>query len=256
MIIYKTTNIINNKSYIGRDKNNNPKYLGSGKILKHAIKKYGKDSFIKEILEETLDKNRETFWIKYYNTISPNGYNITSGSDGGDTFTHKPEIEKQKTRKLLSIAAKQQIINNTGICSKSKSGQHITESLPQIKDVWEINYRNSMKEFGKRRRLHNLTPAEIDGLEKLRKFWNSEEERESRSNRQLGTNNSRYNGPYYLYDSNNNIVNKFNLISEIVTYTQSINHILYASYISLHLSRGKMLPGYWKLYKITRELIK
>lgn len=42
MIIYKTTNLINNKIYIGQDKNNNPKYLGSGDLLKKAIKKYEK----------------------------------------------------------------------------------------------------------------------------------------------------------------------------------------------------------------------
>ena len=37
-IIYKTTNIINGKIYVGQDKQNNPKYLGSGKILRYANK--------------------------------------------------------------------------------------------------------------------------------------------------------------------------------------------------------------------------
>lgn len=37
MIIYKTTNIINGKIYIGQDSNNNPKYIGSGKILKKKL---------------------------------------------------------------------------------------------------------------------------------------------------------------------------------------------------------------------------
>ena len=43
MIIYKTKNLVNNKIYIGQDKNNNPKYLGSGLILNRSIKKYGKE---------------------------------------------------------------------------------------------------------------------------------------------------------------------------------------------------------------------
>ena len=47
MIIYKTTNTINGKIYIGQDKNNNPSYYGSGKILQKAIKKYGKESYPK-----------------------------------------------------------------------------------------------------------------------------------------------------------------------------------------------------------------
>ena len=41
MIIYKTTNLINGKFYIGKDSKNDPNYLGSGKILKKAFKKYG-----------------------------------------------------------------------------------------------------------------------------------------------------------------------------------------------------------------------
>ena len=53
MIIYKTTNLVNGKIYIGKDKNNNPSYLGSGKILKLAIKKYGKENFTKETIEKS-----------------------------------------------------------------------------------------------------------------------------------------------------------------------------------------------------------
>lgn len=48
MIIYKTTNKINGKIYVGLDTKNNPKYLGSGKIIKFAIKKYGKENFEKK----------------------------------------------------------------------------------------------------------------------------------------------------------------------------------------------------------------
>jgi len=39
MIIYKTTNLINKKIYIGQDSNNNQKYLGSGKKNKKCHKK-------------------------------------------------------------------------------------------------------------------------------------------------------------------------------------------------------------------------
>jgi hypothetical protein len=56
MIIYKTTNLLNNKIYIGQDKFNNPKYLGSGKLLNISIKKHGIQNFKKEILEECNSK--------------------------------------------------------------------------------------------------------------------------------------------------------------------------------------------------------
>ena len=40
MVIYKTTNLVNGKQYIGKDTKNNPTYLGSGTFLKKAIQKY------------------------------------------------------------------------------------------------------------------------------------------------------------------------------------------------------------------------
>ncbi len=89
MIIYKTTNLINGKIYIGQDSNNNPTYYGSGKLLKIAIKKYGKENFKKEILEECKNEGhlneREIFWIHNCDSINRKvGYNISDGSKEGD----------------------------------------------------------------------------------------------------------------------------------------------------------------------------
>jgi group I intron endonuclease len=85
MIIYKTTNLINGKFYIGQDSKNDPTYLGSGKLLNRAIKKYGRKNFIKEILIECNNKDelnqQEIFWISELKPI----YNIAKGGNGGDT---------------------------------------------------------------------------------------------------------------------------------------------------------------------------
>lgn len=51
MVVYKTTNLINGKIYVGKDESMKPHYIGSGYILKKAIKKYGKENFKKDILE-------------------------------------------------------------------------------------------------------------------------------------------------------------------------------------------------------------
>ena len=109
MIIYKTTNNINGKIYIGQDKNNNPHYFGSGKKLKSAIKKYGKENFIKEILEECDSKEilneREIYWIDFYNSRDAFvGYNISLGGDGGDTISKHPEKEKIMAKKRENIS--------------------------------------------------------------------------------------------------------------------------------------------------------
>ena len=58
MYIYKTTNRVNNKVYIGKSmKTFNENYLGSGILLQKAIKKYGKESFSVEVIDtaKTLD---------------------------------------------------------------------------------------------------------------------------------------------------------------------------------------------------------
>ena len=90
MIIYKTINKINGHYYIGKDQRNNPEYLGSGLLLKRAVEKYGRDNFIKEILEQCSDKDtlaeKEKYWISHYNAVQdPNSYNIHEGGRGGNT---------------------------------------------------------------------------------------------------------------------------------------------------------------------------
>jgi group I intron endonuclease len=96
MIIYKTTNLINQKFYVGKDTHNNPNYYGSGKRLKLAIQKYGIENFKKEIIEicDSMEKlnERERFWIKELNAINE-GYNISLGGDGGDTISNNPNKE-------------------------------------------------------------------------------------------------------------------------------------------------------------------
>jgi len=105
--IYITTNLINGKQYIGDHSTNDIndeksiKYLGSGSLLKKKLIQYGRKNFKKEILEifETRIEsyeNQEKYIIKY-NTLVPNGYNI---SPKGGLHKHgghsKESIEKIK----------------------------------------------------------------------------------------------------------------------------------------------------------------
>ena len=85
--IYITTNLIDGKRYVGQRKFSNgwQTYLGSGKILQQAIKKYGRKNFKCELIEncetkEDLD-NKEMYWIAFYRNKS-DCYNITEGGQG------------------------------------------------------------------------------------------------------------------------------------------------------------------------------
>ncbi len=87
MVIYITINLINRKKYIGADTRNNPLYLGSGKILKQAIKKYGKKNFMKILIEscDSVDHlfKQEIYWINFFNAVNDvNFYNLLSGGQG------------------------------------------------------------------------------------------------------------------------------------------------------------------------------
>lgn len=85
--IYKTTNLIDGLIYIGQKHSNKflgNAYLGSGKLIRRAIKKYGKENFTVELLEEISCKEdmdaREIFWIAFYNSTDHTiGYNISEG---------------------------------------------------------------------------------------------------------------------------------------------------------------------------------
>lgn len=108
MIVYKTTNLVNGNYYIGKDAANNPNYYGSGRAIKAALKKYGKENFIKETIEvvggTNLEKllEREIHWIDKYNAIvDKKSYNIQRDSG------LRPKIKtKEETRKRMSEAVK------------------------------------------------------------------------------------------------------------------------------------------------------
>ena len=85
--IYLITNTLNNKIYIGKHSTDNldDGYMGSGKLIKKAIQKYGIENFTKEYLAfcDTEEKLNwlEKFYIKKYKARE-NGYNLTDGGDG------------------------------------------------------------------------------------------------------------------------------------------------------------------------------
>lgn len=102
--IYLITNLINGKQYIGQSVNiyhrwichQNPRDIENTPI-NLAIKKYGKNNFKFEIIENCLQKElneKEIYWIKYYNTLVPNGYNIRQGGEQGLLYDYEAIYNK------------------------------------------------------------------------------------------------------------------------------------------------------------------
>jgi len=87
--IYKTTNLVNQKYYYGKHICNmlNDSYLGSGKALRSAIKKYGRNSFKKEVLFVFDDKKsmdlKEKEILSSELIKNENCYNMKPGGEGG-----------------------------------------------------------------------------------------------------------------------------------------------------------------------------
>ena len=100
--IYLTINTVNGKQYIGKHSGEpDDPYLGSGSLLKRAIRKYGKDKFVREILAITEDQEGldllEKHYIEKYNAINnTNFYNLTEGGTGGDTLKFLTESQRAK----------------------------------------------------------------------------------------------------------------------------------------------------------------
>ena len=100
MIIYKATNLINGKYYIGKTKNSLESRIKSHKaastkkdlVFYRAINKYGFDNFKWEILIECQNLDELNEVEKKYISENGDGYNIAKGGDGGDTISNHPNL--------------------------------------------------------------------------------------------------------------------------------------------------------------------
>ena len=164
--IYKTTNIINSKFYVGMHSTDNLEdgYLGSGKRLWRSIKKYGKEHFKIEILEffgsrEDL-KNKEEELITESLLKEPLCMNLMCGGEGGsqsieklkkwlksstDGFVKKLELDPNY-KKIVLERLRKAIINN------HKKGLYKYDTFTNKKHTEEtkkmIGKTNSLKQSG------------------------------------------------------------------------------------------------------------
>lgn len=152
--IYKITNNINQKIYIGKttkerasDRFSQHRYLArhleqekGSSYLHKAMNSYGVDNFSFEVIEicdNELLNEKEQYWIREYNSMSPNGYNLTSGGEGTVGYSREQTVEERQKRSESNKKffeenpeAKQQISERTKkLWENDEYRQKVTEGV-------------------------------------------------------------------------------------------------------------------------------
>ena len=129
--VYKITNTLNEKTYVGVHKTEYPhdSYMGSGLAIKAAIKKYGRDKFTKTIMMLTADK-QEAYQYEKELTADFNAnttYNMKRGGVGG--FRRENALKGYNnslallTAEQRSETGKRVYAKSLGICDSVASGR-------------------------------------------------------------------------------------------------------------------------------------
>ena len=137
--IYKTTNLVNGKVYIGQKRGGfNLSYFGSGLIIKRAIKKEGKEAFKREFIVYAFNKEQLDFlekkFIKNYRELlgKENLYNITDGGGGfcgHHTLETKIKLSQFRKGKPSPMKGKKETLEHKTKISLSRTGQKLSDEV-------------------------------------------------------------------------------------------------------------------------------
>lgn len=219
--IYRILNKITQKCYIGESKclnvnrrwNQHKKTIENNKgycpVLRDAVIKYGIENFIFTVIVVCFDDDRfkyEKEYIQKYNSVVPNGYNVTNGGEGGGGFQGKKHSEEVKNK--IKNTLKQKYIDNPELKNQLSERNKIIMSNPEIREKIKNGISNSEK-YQKAIRAPRVTrvtraprlPTTDDVKRKisegLKKYHND--------NKQI---------KIKQYDINNNLLNEYTTISE------------------------------------------
>lgn len=176
--IYKITNKINGKSYIGQSINIEHRWYRHihefvPYPLHRAIEKYGEESFDFSVLEEcnvdSLDE-REKYWINYYDSYN-NGYNLTLGGKG---ITYYKKLNCEEVDEIIDL-----LINS------SLQIKQIAEKF-EVSEVMINNIRNGIS-WKKDELVYPLRPTfDIKGEKNHRAVFSKDEVLYIRKQKSLG----------------------------------------------------------------------
>lgn len=168
--IYKTTNNLDGKIYIGKHqtKDLDDDYLGSGKYLKHAIMKHGIENFTKEILfvfdneAEMNDKEAELVTEDFVKENT--NYNLCPGGQGGWGYINSNNLSNNGSEKHIEKSKK------GGIAAAQKQ-KHLIENDP----MWVEMMRAKLSESARKQIENN------DGIHWAKGYSHTEEWKQNHS---------------------------------------------------------------------------
>jgi len=199
MFIYKITNLINGKCYIGLDtgpceelrrwnshKSGYKTHKGKSKLY-NAFKKYGIENFICEIIDNSKTaaelRIREEFWIKTLNTCK-SGYNILPSANGGWTLADMSEED----RKIKIEACKKGFIKTNEIKWKLASPEIIQNNKDIARKNLNIFYEGTDRSIYIKHDWNNLSEEErFNKSRGLRNHWKNLTEEEKSKRGSIGS---------------------------------------------------------------------
>jgi hypothetical protein len=139
-IVYRTTNLVNSRYYIGCHQTENSSvfdgYLGTGKLILRAIKKNGRENFKREVLAlcetQELAYELEELAVSYCLDDSL-CYNLAKGGKGGASVMRKKSVEERIKR---SVAAKNMWRTKREKLLAARGPKTITDLESKIKHGW------------------------------------------------------------------------------------------------------------------------
>lgn len=203
-IIYKITNKLNGKIYIGAHQTKNifDDYMGSGKYLLNAIEKFGVENFQKEILyvfDNSFDMyEKESHIVNEEFLSTANTYNIKLGGYGGWNYINDNVELRVAKNKLARKSCDSKLLEIYGVNNPSKL-EHVRESSSErLKMLWDSGKMPEPPKFtGKKHK--------PESIEKMKK---------SHKNLHRGNKNSQY-GTIWITDGViNKKIKKYEIIPE------------------------------------------
>jgi len=175
-IVYKTTNLISGRFYIGRHKvhkdNIEDGYLGSGIAIRDAIKSYGKENFIRETLyqfdceEDAVSKEAEIVHEGVMN--DPRCYNLCTGGNGG---------RKHSKEARAKISAAQLGHKRTGNFKGFRDCTHTEETKRKISENKKKYYQTEEEKKAKDALRYKRTPEMRKKMSEIKKNISDETRR-------------------------------------------------------------------------------